>query len=111
MAGGSRKKIDRSCWRRKSGASRTEVEGSTEDGGPTQVGRKSTAAQEIGVRRKSGVDRKQRERLEAERSRKLVEGTAGDEIADASWRSSQKRGRRFNIRLTARLSDSQPGER
>jgi len=66
MAGGSRKKVDRSGWRWMGGASRTEVEGSTEDGGPAQAGRKSTEAQEIGVRRKSGVDRKQRGRLETE---------------------------------------------
>ena len=66
MAGGRRKKVDRSGWRWMGGASRTEVEGSTEDGGPTQVGMRLTAAQEIGVRRKSGVDRKQRERSEAE---------------------------------------------
>ena len=104
MAGGSRKKVDRSGWRWMGGASRTEVEGSTEDGGPAQAGRKSTEAQEIGVRRKSGVDRKQRERLETEGSRKLVEGTAGDEIADESWGSSRERGRRRDIRLTARLS-------
>jgi len=64
MAGGSRKKVERSGWRWMGGASRTEVESSTEDGGPAQAGRKLTAAQEIGVRRKSGVDRKQRGRLE-----------------------------------------------
>jgi len=65
VAGGRRKKVDRSSWRWMGGASRTEVESSTEDRGPTQVGRKWTEAQEIGVGRKSGVDRKQRERLEA----------------------------------------------
>jgi len=86
MAGGNRKKVERSGWRWMGGASRTEVEGSTEDGGPTQVGRKLTAAQEIGVRRKSGVDRKQRGRLEAEGSRKLIEGTEGDEIDGESRR-------------------------
>jgi hypothetical protein len=70
------------------GASRTEVESSTEDGGPTRVGSKLTEAQEIGVRRKSGVGRKQRERLDTDGSRKLVEGTEGDEIEGESWRLS-----------------------
>ena len=47
-----------------------------------------TGAQEIEVRRKPGIERMQRERLETEGSRKLVEGTEGDEIEGASWRSS-----------------------
>jgi len=49
-------------------------------------------ALEVEVRRKSGADGKQRERLEAEGSRKLVEGTAGDAITGESRRSSQRAG-------------------